>query len=172
MARTRRRQAQQNAPELEAAGAAAAQAGPPSELDPILAVLGGTDVLGRPVGSATELAEFVRAGLPFAALQAVMRGYDLSREVVCTVLRLSQRNFPRRKQRGRLSPDESDRLYRLARVLAHANRVFEDPAESADWIRSPNGALGLQPPLTLLDTDIGVQQVDQVLGRIEHGIVG
>ena len=29
-----------------------------------------------------------------------------------------------------------------------------------------------QQPLTLLDTDIGVQQVDQVLGRIEHGIVG
>ena len=63
-------------------------------------------------------------------------------------------------------------LYRLARVIAHANRVFEDPEESADWIQSPNAALDKQQPLTPLDTDIGVQQVDQVLGRIEHGIVG
>ena len=47
-----------------------------------------------------------------------------------------------------------------------------DPDESADWIQTPNAALGKQQPLTLLDTDIGVQQVDQVLGRIEHGIVG
>jgi uncharacterized protein (DUF2384 family) len=71
-----------------------------------------------------------------------------------------------------VTADESDRLYRLARVIAHANRVFEDPDESADWIHAPNTSLGKQQPLTLLDTDIGVQQVDQVLGRIEHGIVG
>jgi putative toxin-antitoxin system antitoxin component (TIGR02293 family) len=57
-------------------------------------------------------------------------------------------------------------------VIAHANRVFENPEESAAWIQSSNAALGNQQPLDLLDTDIGVQQVDQVLGRIEHGIVG
>ena len=91
---------------------------------------------------------------------------------LCDLLHLSPRNFLRRKEQKRLSPDESDRLYRLARVLAHANRVFEDPDESADWIQTPNASLGKQQPLTLLDTDIGVQQVDQVLGRIEHGIVG
>jgi uncharacterized protein (DUF2384 family) len=49
---------------------------------------------------------------------------------------------------------------------------IQDPDQSADWIHAPNPSLGKQQPLTLLDTDIGVQQVDQVLGRIEHGIVG
>jgi putative toxin-antitoxin system antitoxin component (TIGR02293 family) len=100
-----------------------------------------------------------------------MEEYGISRDVVCDVLQLSSRNFLRRKEQKRLSQAESDRLYRLARVLAHANRVFEDPDESAEWIQTPNAALGKQQPLTLLDTDIGVQQVDQVLGRIEHGIV-
>lgn len=98
--------------------------------------------------------------------------YEISREVLYGILHLSRRNFLRRKEQDRLSPDESDRLYRLARVLAHANRVFEDPEQSADWIQTPNAALGKQQPLVLLDTDIGVQQVDQVLGRIEHGIIG
>jgi putative toxin-antitoxin system antitoxin component (TIGR02293 family) len=78
----------------------------------------------------------------------------------------------RRKERKRLSPAESDRLYRLARVLQHANRVFETPEGSADWLHTPNAALGDQQPVTLLDTDIGVAQVDEVIGRIEHGIVG
>ena len=101
-----------------------------------------------------------------------MRQYGIARDVLCDILHLSPRSFLRRKEQKRLSADESDRLYRLARVLAHANRVFEDPEESADWIQTPNAALGKQEPLILLDTDIGVQPVDQVLGRIEHGIIG
>jgi putative toxin-antitoxin system antitoxin component (TIGR02293 family) len=142
------------------------------EVEGVLDVLGGAKVLGRGVRSPQELVDQVRNGLPFAALSVVMEEYGITRDVVCGVLQLSSRNFLRRKDQKRLSPVESDRLYRLARVLAHANRVFEDPDESAEWIQTPNAALGKQQPLTLLDTDIGVQQVDQVLGRIEHGIVG
>ena len=142
------------------------------ELEEVLSVLGGAKVVGRGVRSLQDLAERVREGLPFAALSAVMEQYGISRDVLCDLLHLSPRNFLRRKHQKRLSPDESDRVYRLARVIAHANRVFEDPDESADWIQTPNASLGKQQPLTLLDTDIGVQQVDQVLGRIEHGIVG
>ena len=142
------------------------------KLEEVLSVLGGAKVVGRNVRSPQDLAECVRGGLPFAAVSAMTEQYGISRDVLCNLLRLSPRNFLRRKDQKRLSPDESDRLYRLARVIAHANRVFEDPDESADWIQTPNVSLGKQPPLTLLDTDIGVQQVDQVLGRIEHGIVG
>jgi putative toxin-antitoxin system antitoxin component (TIGR02293 family) len=142
------------------------------EMGGVVGVLGGAKLLGRAARSTEDMAARVRQGLPFAAIAAVMRGYDLSRETVCSILHLSQRNFPRRKQQARLSPEESDRLYRLARVLAHADRVFEDPHESAEWLRTPNAALGKQQPLDLLDTDLGVQQVDDALGRIEHGIVG
>lgn len=146
--------------------------GDPGQVEGVVSVLGGAKVVGKSVRSPEDLAQRVRKGLPFAALLAVMEQYGISRDVLCTILHLSSRNFLRRKEQKRLSPDESDRLYRLARVIAHANRVFEDPEESADWIQSPNAALGKQQPLNLLDTDIGVQQVDQVLGRIEHGIVG
>src|SRR5437870_4924728 len=117
------------------------------ELEGIVAVLGGAKVLGRGVRSPEDVADRVRKGLPFGALSAVMEEYGISRDVVCEVLQLSGRNFLRRKEQKRLSADESDRLYRLARVLAHANRVFEDPEESAEWIRMPNAALGKQQPL-------------------------
>ena len=119
------------------------------ELEEVVSVLGGAKVVGRNVRSPQDLAERVRKGLPFAALSAVMEQYGIARDVLCDLLHLSPRNFLRRKDQKRLSPDES-----------------------ADWIQTPNVSLGKQQPLTLLDTDIGVQQVDQVLGRIEHGIVG
>jgi putative toxin-antitoxin system antitoxin component (TIGR02293 family) len=142
------------------------------EVKGVVAVLGGEGVLGGRVRTQDQLAERVREGLPFAALDAVMRRYQVPREVMCAILHLSLRNLPRRKERKLLSPDESDRLYRLARIIAHANQVFEDADESAEWLRTPNTALGKQPPLDLLDTDIGVRQVDEILGRVEHGIVG
>lgn len=148
-------------------------AGPrPRPVDEILAVLGGDGWIEGAPASAEDLLARVREGLPFAAATAVMDRYGIPRDGLCAILHLSRRNFLRRRTQGRLSADESDRLYRLARVLAHANRVFEDLAASADWIRTPNLALGDAPPLTLLDTDLGVEQVDQVLGRIEHGVVG
>lgn len=143
-----------------------------NEAEGIVEVLGGIRVVGGDVRSLDDLAARVRQGLPFAALVAVMEQYGISREILCSILHLSQRSFLRRKEQKTLSPEESDRLYRLARVLAHANRIFEDPEDSADWIRTPNTSLGKQEPLALLDTDIGVQKVDQVLGRIEHGIIG
>jgi putative toxin-antitoxin system antitoxin component (TIGR02293 family) len=142
------------------------------EVEGAVNVLGGPRVLGRSVRCPEDLAKRVREGLPFSALSAVVSQYGISRDVLCDILHLSRRNLLRRKEQSRLSPDESDRLYRLARVLAHANRVFEDPEESADWIQTPNASLGKQQPLSLLDTDIGVQQVDEILGRIEHGIIG
>jgi len=142
------------------------------QVEEVLDVLGGDAVLPGELASADDLLARVREGLPFATAASVMDRYGISRDGLCAILHLSRRNFLRRRTQDRLSPDESDRLYRLARVLAHANRVFEDPAASADWIRTPNLALGEQPPLALLDTDLGVEQVDQVLGRIEHGIAG
>ena len=143
-----------------------------SELSDVVSVLGGPKVLGRALRTPEDLVARVREGLPFSALMVVSEHYGISREVLCAILHLSRRNLLRRKEQNRLSAEESDRLYRLARVLAHANRVFRDPEESADWVQAPNRALGKQPPLSLLDTDIGAQQVDDVLGRIEHGIVG
>jgi putative toxin-antitoxin system antitoxin component (TIGR02293 family) len=143
-----------------------------NEVTEVVSVLGGPKVLGRALRTPEDLLARVRDGLPYSALTVVSEQYGIAREVLCRILHLSRRNLLRRKEQSRLSPEESDRLYRLARVLAHANRVFGDPEESADWVQAPNRALGKQQPLALLDTDLGARQVDDVLGRIEHGIIG
>ncbi len=136
----------------------------------ITKILGGEKVLGGKVQSASDLIPMVRNGLSFESLEAVITGLDLSREQVLSALALSPRTIARRKEESRLTPVESDRVYRLARIAARAEEVFGDLVKARTWMVRPNRALGNVLPLNLLDTDEGTRQVEAVLGRIEHGV--
>lgn len=125
---------------------------------------------GRPRSSA-ELRTSILEGFPFAALESVMARFELGRPEVCEALDLSPRTFSRRKIEGRLQPAESDRLYRMTRIAARAAEVLGDTAKAARWLHRSNRALGGHTPLSLVRTDLGARQVEQILGRIEHGVV-
>ena len=134
-------------------------------------LLGGPQVVGDARGP-IEVARAVRLGLPWAAFEALVAALAVSQTELAAMLHIKSRTLNRRKASGRLEAMESDRVYRLARVVAHAVEVFESAERARDWLATNNRALGSQPPLTLLDTDVGVREVDDVLGRIEHGIFG
>jgi len=136
----------------------------------IFKVLGGRKVLGHKVPTVDELTERIRAGLPFAAVEALMSDFDINREELETTLTLPLRTFARRKKENRLRTDESDRLVRLANVAAKAAAVLGEKRKAARWLHRPNRALGNRVPLSLLDTDLGARQVEAVLLRIEHGV--
>ncbi|WP_460672735.1 type II RES/Xre toxin-antitoxin system antitoxin [Larkinella ripae] len=89
------------------------------------------------------------------------------------ILNMSVRNLHRLKPDDKLARDASERLLLLTNLLQHGLNVFDnDAATLSDWLRSPIRELNSQSPLHLLDTTTGFGLVDDVLGRIEHGIVG
>jgi putative toxin-antitoxin system antitoxin component (TIGR02293 family) len=134
----------------------------------VAAKLGGRRVLKREVRSELDLAALVREGLPVAALEFLAR-----RLMAGEIYRLigSPRTLQRKRAAGtRLSPDESDRLTRVARLIARAEEALGDPATAIHWLRRENRALGGVRPLQALDSDAGALAVERVLGRIEHGV--
>ncbi len=131
--------------------------------------LGGPRVL-RGAENLDALAERVRAGLPYAALAAFARRFDISLRELTTVLNLPERTLARRRIEGKLRADESDRLFRAGRVAALAEEILGDTAKAARWLRRSNRALGGKTPLEMLDTDLGASQVETVLHRAEHGV--
>lgn len=133
-------------------------------------VLGGRKALKRNISGFDDLQEAIRSGLPFATLEALTKRLHLSASEAAAVLRIPERTMARRKKERRLLPDESDRVLRLARVFAHASEVFETEEDATGWFKDPIRALGGKRPLDLLDTDIGVQEVDALLTRIQHGV--
>jgi len=136
----------------------------------VVEMLGGEQTLRRKVGNPMAMVAAVREGLPYRSLEAVMQTLGLSRQEVSEVLSLPPRTLARRKQQRRLQAGESDRLYRLARVGARAVDVLGSAQDAVVWLRQTNRALGGAAPLELLETDAGVEQVDEILGRIEYGM--
>jgi putative toxin-antitoxin system antitoxin component (TIGR02293 family) len=120
--------------------------------------------------------EAIAAGLPIDAIIRVKKAVELSDEQMAQTVGMSRRTLSRRIQQAkvdktkRLTPTESDRLYRLARIIARAIDVFGDEKEAQNWLKEPKNALSGQTPIEAIQTEPGVQQVDLLLGRIEQGI--
>jgi putative toxin-antitoxin system antitoxin component (TIGR02293 family) len=138
----------------------------------IVEVLGGPSVFkGRDVPTSNEVRERIKEGLPFRSLESLRERLGLSVPETADVLHMPARTMARRRLARKLDPVESDRLYRVARVAGHAVSVFGNEEKATTWLQRPNRALGNERPIRMLDTDLGARQVEDVLGRIEHGIV-
>jgi putative toxin-antitoxin system antitoxin component (TIGR02293 family) len=122
--------------------------------------------------TANDLRSSVLKGLPFSAFEAVQKEIDLPQNQLSSILGIPTRTMARRKESQQLTSVESDRLYRVARVFAFTVEVLGDTQKARAWLKSPNRGLGDAVPLTLLDTDIGAGQVEDVLLRLKYGIYG
>ena len=87
------------------------------------------------------------------------------------ILGLSDRHWRRvSKTDGVLGPIESDRLIRVQKILEHVSAVFDDEDAARQWLSAPVAALDGRTPLSMLDTDDGIDGVRTILVRIEHGV--
>ena len=123
----------------------------------------------REDAGAGRLEVAVRAGLPVALAEEILAvglvsAAELDRLVV------PRKTLAHRRGLGRLSPEQSDRLMRVMRVIAQARETLGGLDKAARWLRRPTRVLDGAAPLDLLDTDLGAQRVTRVLGWIDHGI--
>ncbi len=137
----------------------------------IAEALGGKKVLGRSIKSFAELADLIRKGLPSGSLIVLGEKLELKNAALSETLGIPQRTLTRRMSRhSRLTVAESDRTVRLARVYATAVEMIGNAGKAAEWLRTPNRALGGQIPIDQLDTDLGAREVENILGRIAYGV--
>lgn len=141
------------------------------EAESITEILGGPKVLGKAVKNPDDLAHLVRKGLPAGSVTALAEKLRLGNGVLSRKLGIPQRTLTRRlSQASLLTPAESDRTVRMARVYANAVEMIGDQDKAIEWLNTPNRALGGERPLDRLDTDVGARMVEDVLGRIAYGV--
>jgi putative toxin-antitoxin system antitoxin component (TIGR02293 family) len=117
-----------------------------------------------------ELIHVVNLGLPVQELEILQTSLDVPMDRLAPKLGISTATLHRRKSTGRLGPQESDRVLRFARLLGKAVAVFGNLDDAKQWLNSPQFGLGGQLPLDYAKTEIGAREVENLLGRIEHGV--
>ena len=118
-----------------------------------------------------DLVSKIERGLPFKTLESLTALSGLPVTLVASVLGIPERTLARRKAAGRLAPDESERLLRVSTVFEHAVELFEgDVAGAVAWLTGPKKWLGHQTPLAYSRTEVGARYVEDLIGRLEHGV--
>jgi putative toxin-antitoxin system antitoxin component (TIGR02293 family) len=110
-------------------------------------------------------------GLPYRALRHFQEVAGLTQAQVSEVFGIPKRTITHRASQGLLSPHESDRLYRGARIFARAVDLFEGDTEAArEWMNSPEIAFNGAKPIDMVGTDRGAQEVASLIERLEEGM--
>lgn len=129
------------------------------------------ELLGLEELGTAELVRQVSDGFPYGVLDHLRRSVELSTSSLAQLLDINARTLNRRKLEGRLNPDESDRVLRLARVYANALGLFGGDLDKARrWLSTPKVALGGESPLDYARVEVGAREVLDLIGRIEHGV--
>jgi len=140
-----------------------------NELKAVVGELGGRHIFGRHLSTDRDMQDAIREGFPPAVVERLTRSSGLTLRELAAALDLSPRSLQRRRGAGKLTQHESDRLYRLARIVALADEFLGDHERAIRWLKRSNRALGGIAPVAAIDTEPGARQVENLLGRIAYG---
>ena len=83
---------------------------------------------------------------------------------------IARRTLTHRKNKGeRLTPEESGRWLRAAKICALAEEVFGNGDKASTWLRKPRKAFDNQSAITIMKTESGAKLVEDTLNQIDAG---
>jgi putative toxin-antitoxin system antitoxin component (TIGR02293 family) len=140
-----------------------------SNIERVAAILGGSVALGASITTLHDLRLRVEEGLPVESLESVARHIARSDSEVA---KIKHRIVPKTTlaRRRHLTPGESERVERVARVTALAEEVWEDLDNARIFLQSEQKSLGGARPIDLAATDLGARAVQDLLMKLEWSL--
>jgi putative toxin-antitoxin system antitoxin component (TIGR02293 family) len=120
--------------------------------------------------SITEMVQMISRGFPSGKVIRLAVEYEIPEALLQRTLHISPSTFQRRKRGGRFTADESDRFVRLAGLYGMAKDVLGSKHGASGWMSTPNRSLGGVSPAEFAVTETGAREVEDLLGRIAHGV--
>ena len=134
--------------------------------------LPGTRILSLEVKSGLQVVEELSRGLSTDSVEQLAAHLSVPVTQALELANLkSSTFFERKRKRQPLSPEASERVYRLAKVVEAAEDYFEDQGQVYSWLARPKVALGGATPLSFARTAEGADYVVNLLGRMAHGVI-
>lgn len=118
------------------------------------------------------MAQRVEEGLPVTDIVAFGKQAGFTNDELAKLIQIPPRTYARRvASKSRLKVHEGERAVRLMRLFERAKQVFGTDENTRGWFNAKLLALGRKTPLEYAQTEPGAREVEDIIGRIEHGIV-
>lgn len=123
----------------------------------------------REVSSARDLELVVQEGLPSNLLEATINRIFPQNPAFRYQI-VPRATLTRRLKKGeRLSPEESEKLQRVARVFAMAKDVWGSEEDAREFMAKRHPMLDDRTPFEACLSEIGAREVESILGRLLFG---
>ncbi|HEH9441795.1 TPA: DUF2384 domain-containing protein [Aeromonas sobria] len=115
---------------------------------------------------------WIVAGVPADIIHKLAALVETDVGVICKLAGISRSTLSRKlKNKAPLSVSQGARVYGVVQALAAVLSLYRNnTARTLSWLHRPAWGLGGAAPATLLTTQMGVQAVVELVGRIEHGV--
>lgn len=120
--------------------------------------------------SITDMVQMISRGFPSGKVIRLATAYEIPGAQLQKTLHISPSTYQRRKRGGRFTADESDRFVRLVGLYGMAEDVLGSKCDASKWMSTPNRSLGGVLPAEFVVTETGAREVEDLLGRIAHGL--
>jgi putative toxin-antitoxin system antitoxin component (TIGR02293 family) len=114
----------------------------------------------------------IKRGLSVEEFDALRELLGVTVEALAKKVGISVATLSRRRRRHEpLDLVHGDRIVRFARLFRHTRALYDgNDAAARRWLTTPARALGGHTPLEFADTEAGAHEVEDLVGRLEHGV--
>jgi len=125
---------------------------------------------GIKVRNSRDYIELSRKGLTVKQLNQILKFANITLKQVSAMLSMSERQLSRYDNDKIFKREISSHLIQITELYRFGYEVFEDEQNFQIWMNTEIRSLGNQKPLNLLDTPFGINDVKNVIGRLEYGV--
>ncbi|QPH40763.1 type II RES/Xre toxin-antitoxin system antitoxin [Pedobacter endophyticus] len=121
-------------------------------------------------GTNFDKIDAVKRGISKAALVTFKKAINLDYDHFANILGTTKTTLHKKQDNEVFNASISEKAIALMEVYNYGYKVFEDREKFNRWIQSNNRALGNRVPLDVMDTIFGIDEVKNIITRIEHGV--
>ncbi len=122
-------------------------------------------------GSSTDyFIDLIEKGIPKRSLQRAKRATGFTYVILGRLLSVSAKTIERKKPNERFDDTASERLIKLAEIIALGREALGSDEALQQWLLRPLRPLGGKQPVEIMKNMYGLEAVKQLLGRAKYGV--
>jgi putative toxin-antitoxin system antitoxin component (TIGR02293 family) len=123
------------------------------------------------VESPFDFIQIANQGVSVDVIKNFRDYFNISPELVANMLNTSVPTIYRwSKSNKALGRNFSVKLFEIADLFLYGSEVFGSEENFFKWLNLPNTSFGGMEPIELIEIPGGISKVEDLIGRIEHGV--